>query len=253
MELHLLKRNGGVQFLNLGGEEIARIIEGDKFLPNIWDEISYSSGAIIVDNLFGINYKLIQDGSVINGDIELIMNLGELAFRRKYSPGCGAIVNFSTPNLQGTLSLGDFDPNLGFSGVFDLSNNKFILHPSADHFGYNGPPEEIYYKGGVFKIQFDPTNTTTFTVNRTAGHITGNSRFNDIFAISNPFDENRAGFAVIFESHGFLRVTFSSNGLNPNFHPPGTPYEIAKILPENLQLQVMSVLEDAFPNFQLIR
>jgi|GEM_PF-7039569 len=240
----------GAKFKNSNQQEIAVLLSGDKLIPSSWNESSYFANVTVLDQLDRTKYRIDSEGGDITGDLELINDPvdGHPVFRRKYTPGCGTIVNFDNPNLQGLLSLKDFDPNLGFSGVFDLNNNKFILHPSADFFG-SPVPEQIFYKGGSHRIEYDPTNTSTFAVNRTGGHITGNNRFNEILGTSG--DHNRAGFAVIFESQNSLRINFKSIGLNPKFHPANTPDEIAKFLPENLQAQIIPFVQSKFPGFQI--
>jgi hypothetical protein len=236
------------------GQEIANMLGNNRLLPIKWNEGPLSGNFVAVDQLTGCNYKLTDAGSDIVGDVEFVKSpSGALFFKRSYTPGCGAIVNFSSPPVKGGVSLQDFDPNLGFSGVFDVNTNKFILHPSADNFGISGPVEEIFYRGGDVKIEYDfnEVNNTTFQVNRNGGHITGNNVFNQIFNTIG--DDGRAGFAIIYIDPTTLKINFTSQGLNPKFHPPNTPDQFAKTLPVNLQNQVLLEINRFFPGYQIIQ
>ncbi len=245
----------GTLIKNANGVEIGRIVDGNKVIVQAWDVPLYNPSSIVINQLPKTNYELISNSDNINGELELVSFNGDIVFRRKYSAGCGSLVNFENENIQGILNLSHFDPepepDLGFSGVYHLSSNKFILHPSARHIATQQYPKEyIYYKGGLMGIDYDGTFTTYFTVNRNGGHLTGSNRLNEIIGTSG--HDNKAGFAIKYIDENTLKINFVSNGLNKKFHPDGTPHEIAIILPQDLQDQILPIIQNRFPNKVII-
>ncbi|MFT6337705.1 MAG: hypothetical protein ACJATI_004470 [Halioglobus sp.] len=242
----------GTLIKNVSGVEIGRIVDGNKLIIKQWDLPLYNPLSSVINELPKINYDLVPGGSTINGNLELVLSNGSLVFRRKYSPGCGAIVNFDNINLQGILDLSHFDPNLGFSGVYHLPSNKFIIIPSAKFIPIDPTevPEVIFYKGGELKIDYDNTSSTYFAVNRNGGHISGANILGDI--IESYGFNNKAGFAVEILDESTLKINFKSAGLNKQYHPTGTPDDIASILPQDLQNQIVPIIQSRFPNMEII-
>jgi hypothetical protein len=131
----------------------------------------------------------------------------------------GSITNLgSNPGLHNAATYDMYPRGSGFSGVYDVESNRFLVYPSGETRLRNGDvPDNL--------------------VSQYGGHDNVNNALNELLGSTS---NNRLGFSMIIDDSGSFRVLWNSrtiNSPNPNFD--------GRTVPEGNRQQIIDAIEEA--------